>query len=75
MAEWTSKQRDIMGDAYRLLQRNFTPKRDGAYWDRLISEGRELYTKYDYDQLALDMVAAINLHLEKKLARIERGIE
>lgn len=75
MAEWTNRHRDIMGDVYRLLQRNFTPSRSEAYWDKLIAEGNEICAKYDYDELAMNMVAAVNLHLEGKLKRIEQGIE
>lgn len=75
MAGWTNRHRDIMGDVYRLIQHNFTPSRDEAYWDKLIAEGNEICVKYGYDELALDMVAAVNLHLENKLKRIEQGIE
>ena len=75
MAGWTGKHRDIMADVYRLLQHNFTPSRDESYWDALIDDGRNICIKYDYDELALDMVAAVNLHLEGKLKRIEQGIE
>ena len=75
MAGWTNRHRDIMGDVYRMLQRNFMPTRGEAYWNKLIAEGNEICAKYDYDELAMDMVAAVNLHLENKLKRIEQGIE
>lgn len=63
---WTKKDRAIMADVYRLLQANADPIEDQAWWDDLIRQACDIVSRYDQDDLAVEMCIGALLYLDKK---------
>lgn len=66
---WTEEDRAVMGDVYRLLQRNADPEDTEAYWNSLIEQGNEIMKRYEGSLLCENMVCAVWLHYEEVLKR------
>ena len=66
---WTKKDRAIMQDVYRLLQVNADPIEDQTWWDDLIKQACDIVSRYDQDELAVEMCTSALLYLERKRER------
>lgn len=63
-----AKKREVMREAYQLLEKHETPNKDQSYWDNLVKDCNDLASRWEgkYKVYAQELAAAVLIGIENE---------